>query len=90
MGKKESKRHKYRIDEMFEMKSISYLSTPRPNKRGGGSAISCDDRNFYTKENKVPNPNNLEVTDQRQKKLPNSLSSSVLYTHLLEAERNQS
>ena len=38
--KKESKRHKYRIDEMFEMKSISYLSTPRPNRRVGGGWLS--------------------------------------------------
>ena len=60
--KKESKKHKHKIDEMFEMEGISYISTPRPNRRGGGSAITCDDNNFYIKEIKVPNPNNLEVT----------------------------
>ena len=60
--KKESKKHQYKIEEMFQMKGISYISTPRPNRRGGGSAITCDDRNFYIKEIKIPNPNNLEVT----------------------------
>ena len=60
--KKESKKHQYKIEEMFQMKGITYISTPRPNRRGGGSAITCDDRNYYIKEIKVPNPNNLEVT----------------------------
>ena len=47
--KKESKKHKHKIDEMFEMEDISYISTPRPNRRGGGSAITCDDKRFYMK-----------------------------------------
>ena len=44
------------------MKGISYISTPRPNRRGGGSAITCSDKSFYIKEILVPNPENLEVT----------------------------
>ena len=35
---------------------------PRPGRRGGGSAITCDDEQFYIKEIKVANPDNLEVT----------------------------
>ena len=38
--KKESKKHKYKIDEMLETENIAYISTPRPNRRGGGSAIT--------------------------------------------------
>ena len=60
--KKESKLHNYKINEMFEMKGISYISTPRPNRRGGGSAITCSNKSFYIKEISVPNPDNLEVT----------------------------
>ena len=30
--KKESKKHKKKIEEMMEMNAITYVSTPRPNK----------------------------------------------------------
>ena len=60
--KKESKKHKFKIDEMLELEGISYVSTPRPNRRGGGSAITCDESKFYLKEINLPNPDNLEVT----------------------------
>ena len=59
---KEKKAHKSKLDEMFHMDGISYISTPRPGRRGGGSAITCDDEQFFIKEIKVPNPDNLEVT----------------------------
>ena len=60
--KKEKKAHRFKIDELFHMGGISYISTPRPGRRGGGSAITCDDENFFIKEIKVENPHNLEVT----------------------------
>ena len=55
-------KHKYKIDEMLEMEDISYISTARPERRGGGCAITCDDKQFYMKEIKLSNPDNLEVT----------------------------
>ena len=60
--KKESKKHKYKIDEMLEMENIDYISTARPNRRGGGCAITCNNTLFHMKEVKVDNPDNLEVT----------------------------
>ena len=60
--RKENKKQKFRIEEMLEIRNISYISTPRPNRRGGGSAITCDDTLYHLKEIKVHNPDNLEVT----------------------------
>ena len=60
--KRESKKHKLRIDEMFEMEGISYISTARPDRRDGGCAITNDNSHFHLKEIKIDNPDNLEVT----------------------------
>ena len=60
--KKEKKAHMRKIDELFHMDGISYISTPHPGRRGGGSAITCDDENYFIKEIKVENPSNLELT----------------------------
>ena len=45
--KRESKKHKFKIQEMFELEGISYISTARPDRRGGGCAITCDNSHFY-------------------------------------------
>ena len=46
--KKEKKQHQYKLEELFEIDNIMYLSTPRPKQRGGGSAITIDnEKNFY-------------------------------------------
>ena len=60
--KKESKKHKFKIEEMLEMEGIRYISTARPNRRGGGCAITCDNTLFHLSEIKLENPDNLEVT----------------------------
>ena len=60
--KKEKKAHKKKIEEMVQIYGLTYISTPRPGRRGGGSAITCNDNNFYLKEINVENPSNLEVT----------------------------
>ena len=60
--KRESKKHKFKIQEMFELEGISYISTARPDRRGGGCAITCDNSHFHLKELKLDNPDNLEVT----------------------------
>ena len=41
---------------MLELEGISYVSTPRPNRRGGGAAKTCDESKFYLKEINLPNP----------------------------------
>ena len=40
--RKESKKHNKKIEELSELHGISYISTPRPNRRGGGSAITVN------------------------------------------------
>ena len=60
--KRESKKHKFKIEEMMEIEGINYISTARPDRRGGGCAITSDNNLYYLKEIKVNNPDNLEVT----------------------------
>ena len=60
--KKECKKHKNKIDEMMELEGIDYISTARPDRRGGGCAITCDAAKFKMKEIILNNPDNLEVT----------------------------
>ena len=44
------------------MEGIAYISTARPDRRGGGCAITCDEARYHLKEIKTDNPDNLEVT----------------------------
>ena len=60
--KMENKKHKKRIEEMFEMKSISYISTPRPGaKRGGGAAIATNTDRFSVTKLNIFIPKPLEI-----------------------------
>ena len=59
--KKQKKKHQYKIQELFEIKGIGYVSTPRIKKTGGGSAITIDIEKYTMKEVKIDNPDNLEV-----------------------------
>ena len=39
--KKENKKHQFKLEEMFELSGIKYISIPRPGaQRGGGAAIA--------------------------------------------------
>ena len=57
--KKEKRDHQNKLEEMLELHGIYYLSTPRPVKRGGGSAITVDNEIYSIKEVK---DDNLEIT----------------------------
>ena len=58
-----NKKHQNKLQEMFEMKGILYISTPRPGlKRGGGVAIAADPSRFSLSKFNVPNPHLLEVS----------------------------
>ena len=60
--KTESKKHQFKIEELFEMRGIKYISTPRPgNRRGGGAAIAANSENFTLTKLNIFIPNNLEV-----------------------------
>ena len=61
-GNKEDKKHQHKLEDMFEISGISYVSTPRPGRRGGNSAISCNNKLFSIKKVTIENPLDLEVT----------------------------
>ena len=60
--KKESTKHKQRIEEVFEMKDMHYFSTARPGtKRGGGAAITAKGNKFHVSKLNIDIPKPLEV-----------------------------
>ena len=60
--KSDNKKHHNKLQELFEMKGLLYISTPRPGlKRGGGVAIVADPIRFSLSKFSVPNPHQLEV-----------------------------
>ena len=58
---KEKKDHINKIEEALEIQGIQYISNPRPNRRGGGAAISLLAGGFTLTKLDVIQPNNLEV-----------------------------
>ena len=60
--KSENKKHQHKIEEMLEMKGISYISTPRPGaKRGGGAGIALNPKLFSLSKLNIAIPKPLEV-----------------------------
>ena len=75
-----NKKHQNKLREVFEMKGILYISTPRPGlKRGGGVAIAADPTRFSLSKLNVPNPHNLEVSWGllKPKKVTGSISKII-------------
>ena len=61
-GKSENRKHQRKIEELLEMKQISYISTPRPGaKRGGGAAIAFSSDRFSVAKLNIHIPKPLEV-----------------------------
>ena len=60
--KQENKKHQQKIEEMFEMSGIKYISTPRPGtQRGGGAAIAVRTENFTISKLNIAIPKSAEV-----------------------------
>ena len=60
--KSKSKRHQYKIEELFEMKGIKYISTARVDRVGGGAAIAANSELFsLDKLENIVVPKNLEI-----------------------------
>ena len=60
--KQENKKHQQKIEKMFEMSGIHYISTPRPGpKRGGGAALAVRTENFTISKSNIPIPKSVEV-----------------------------
>ena len=59
--KEESKEHQYKLEEMFEMNGLAYISNPRKVKRGGGAAIIANTKFCTIKKLPIIPPKPLEV-----------------------------
>ena len=60
--KSENKRHQFKIEELFEMRGLKYISTPRPGaRRGGGAAIVVNTEKFSISKLNISIPNCLET-----------------------------
>ena len=60
--KKENKKHQFKLEEMFELSNIKYISTPRPGaQRGGGAAIAVRQDKFSISKLNIPLPRAVEV-----------------------------
>ena len=61
--KSSNKKHQLKLQELFELKGILYISTPRPgSKRGGGVAITADPSKFSLTKLNISIPHKLEVS----------------------------
>ena len=58
---RENKTHMNKIEEALELQGIHYISNTRPNRRGGGAAISLMSGDFTLTRLDVLVPKNLEV-----------------------------
>ena len=56
-----NKKHASKIQELFELKGIKYISTPRCGRRGGGAAIAANLANFSLTKLNVSAPKTVEV-----------------------------
>ena len=60
--KQENKKHQHKIEKMFEMSGIHYISTPRPGaQRGGGAAIAVRTEKFVLSKLNIATPKTAEV-----------------------------
>ena len=60
--KLENKRHQFKLEELFEIQGIKYISTPRPGaRRGGGAAIAVRQHRFSISKLNVPLPKGVEA-----------------------------
>ena len=57
----EKKTHQNKIEEAIQLEGINYISNPRPQRRGGGAAITLIEGNFSLIKLDVLLPKNLEV-----------------------------
>ena len=60
--KENNKKYQSKIEAMFELKGLDYISTPRPGKkRGGGAALVVETENYSISKLNVQNPDKLEI-----------------------------
>ena len=57
----ENKSHQNKIEAAFQLEGINYISNPRPDRRGGGAAITLVEGSFQLTKLDIIIPKNLEV-----------------------------
>ena len=61
--KAENKKHQYKIEELFEMKGLQYISTHTPEtRRGDGAAIVAKTADFSISKLNISIPGSLELS----------------------------
>ena len=55
------KKLQHKLEKMFQLDGLKYISTPRTTKRGGGAAIVVNIEHFSLEKIQVVIPHNLEV-----------------------------
>ena len=74
--KTENKLHQKRLEELFQMEEISYLSTACPGtKRGGGAAIAAESSKFFISKLNIDIPKPLEIVWSLLR--PKNISGSI-------------
>ena len=74
--KSENKSHQFKIEELYEMKGLKYISTPRPGaRRGGGAAIVANTDKFSLSKLNICIPNSLEIVGELLK--PHQVTGKV-------------
>ena len=58
---KEKKQHQNKIEEALELEGVKYISNPRPDRRGGGAAITLIEGDFTLTKLEIGIPKGLEV-----------------------------
>ena len=58
---KEKREYQNKLEEALELKGVKYISNPRPNRRGGGAAITLIDGEFTLTKLDLVTPKYLEV-----------------------------
>ena len=60
--KTRNKKHRFKIEELFELRGLKYISTPRKGlRRGGGAAIIVDDSSYTVSKLNVSILRRLEI-----------------------------
>ena len=57
----ENKKHQFKLEELFEIRGIKYISTPRPGRRGGGAAIAVNMKRFNISKLNISLPKGVEA-----------------------------
>ena len=59
--RKNKRSHNFKVEELFEMRGISYISRPRRNRSGGGVAIAANTDHYHLSKLNITIPKGVEI-----------------------------